>query len=117
MDVNAGNNKSNQERYEYLVDSILRNKQVWMLQASDGSFAMFEDANGNSYVAVWPDNESAAPFTIDDWEGYIVARMGIGEFLDWMNELKADGILIGAYPNQSMQSLAIDPLDFKKQLS
>lgn len=117
MDVNASNNKSNQERYKYLIDSIILNKQVWMLQASDGSFAMFEDTNGQSYVAVWPDKESTVPFTIDDWEGYTPDCMGLGEFLDWMNELKNDGIMIGAFPNSAMQSLALDPLDFKKQLT
>ena len=116
MDINTSNNKSDQERYKYLVDHILLNKQVWMLQASDDSFAMFEDANGHSYIAVWPDKESTMPFIIDDWESYTPARMGLGELLDWMNELKNDDIMIGAFPNSAMQSLAIDPLDFKKQL-
>ena len=117
MDANASNNKSNQERYKYLVDSILLNKQIWMLLASDRSFAMFEDTSGQSYVAVWPDRESSLPFAIDNWEGYTPARMALGEFLDWMNELKNDGIMIGAFPNSAMLSLAVDPLDFKKQLT
>lgn len=117
MDVKAGTNRPNQERYKYLIDSILLNKEVWMLQASDGSFAMFEDATGQSYVAVWPDKESTGPFAMDDWEGYIPGRMGLGEFLNWMDELKNDGIMIGAFPNSAMQSLALDPLDLKKQLS
>ncbi len=117
MDVNASNKKSNQERYKYLVNSILLNKQIWLLQASDSSFAMFEDASEQSYVAVWPDKESTAPFAIDDWEGYTSARMGLGEFIDWMKELKNDGIMIGAFPDSTMQSLAVDPLDFKKQLT
>lgn len=110
-------NKTDQERYIYLVDSILQNKQVWMLQAEDGFFAMFEDNNGQSYIPVWPDKELTMPFAVDDWEGYIPARMGLGEFLNWMDELKNDNIMIGAFPESNMQSLAIDPIDFKKQLS
>ncbi len=117
MDELAKSNMSDQERYKYLVDSILLNKQVWMLQAIDGSYAMFEDPKEQSYVAVWPDKESTMPFAIDDWEGYEPNRMGIGEFLDWMHELKNDNIMIGAFPNSAMQSLAVDPLEFKKQLS
>jgi len=117
MDVKASDNMSNQERYNYLVDSVLQNKQIWLLQSSDESYAMFEDANGQSYVAIWPDKESAVPFAIDDWEGYTPARMGLGEFLNWMNELKKDGIMIGAFPDSAMHSLAVDPLDFKKQLT
>jgi hypothetical protein len=107
---------SNQDRYKYLVDTVLMNKEIWLLQTVTGLFAMFEDDNDFSYVAVWPEKEFAEPFAVDDWEGYIPTRMGLGEFLDWMKELKEDQIMIGAFPNSNMQSLAVDPLEFKKQL-
>jgi hypothetical protein len=109
--------KSGQDRYKYLIDSILQSRKIWMLQAEDGSFAMFEDNSGQSYVPVWPDKEMTEPFAVDDWEGYIPASMGLGEFLDWMNELKKDGIMIGAFPDSNMQSLSVDPLAFKSQLT
>jgi hypothetical protein len=110
------NNLSDKERYSYLIQQIVKNHLIWLLEAEDGSFAMFEDANGLSYIPVWPDKEFAANYAVDDWDGYHAESMSLNEFLEWMKELKEDEILIGAFPNSDMHSLAADPIEFKNQI-
>jgi hypothetical protein len=116
MDKQQLINLTDQDRFKYLVDAVKINKEIWLLQSEQGMFAMFEDDKSCSYVAVWPEKELAIPFAIDDWEGYSPARMGIGEFINWLKELKNDQIMIGAFPNTNMKSLAVDPLELKKLL-
>ena len=104
------------ERLGLLIQSVSEHKEIWLLQTSEGFFAMFEDGEGKSYIPVWPEKEIAQQFASDDWEGYMAGRMGLGEFLDWMQELKDDQILIGAFPLLNKKALAIDPIDFKNRL-
>jgi len=104
------------ERYEYLVAEVVKNKAVWLLHAIDGLYAMFEDDNNFQYIPVWPEKKFADSYAVGDWDGYSAQQMGLGEFLDWLQELKEDEIFIGAFPSASMQALSVDPLDLKKKL-
>jgi hypothetical protein len=108
---------SDSERYEFLIKMVSFRKEIWLLQTSDGLFAMLEDANNQSYIPVWPEKDFASTFAVDDWEGYQAERMGLGEFLEWMTELKEDGIIIGAFPYNNSPVMAIDPIEFQKILT
>ena len=108
---------SNNERYEFLIKMVNFKKEIWLLQTEDGLYAMFEDNENKSYIPVWPEKKFAEAFAIDDWDGYVAERMGLGEFLDWMSELKEDEIMIGAFPYEVSNSMGIDPIDFKKVLT
>jgi len=104
------------ERYEYLIKNATQHKEVWLLHAIDGLYAMFEDQQGQQYIPVWPEQVFAASYAIDDWEGYSSQRMGLGEFLDWLKELKNDEIFIGVFPDNNFQAIPVDPITLKKQL-
>ncbi|HEX2936668.1 MAG TPA: DUF2750 domain-containing protein [Bacteroidales bacterium] len=104
------------DRYNYLIHHIAKFKEIWLLKAHDGMYAMFEDEKGNSYIPVWPHQELADEYAIEDWEGYVSERMELGEIMEWMDELQEDQILIGAFPNAQMQALSVSAADFKKQI-
>jgi hypothetical protein len=104
------------ERFVYFIQEIISHKGVWLLKAHDGLYAMVEDDHSQTYLPVWPDSASAKEFTTGDWEEYVPELMGLFEFLDWLQELKGDDVLIGVFPNSKMQSLAADPLELKKQI-
>jgi hypothetical protein len=104
------------ERYEYLINHAAKHKEVWLLHAVDGLYAMFEDQTGQQYIPVWPEKEYASSYAIDDWDGYSSDRMGLGEFLDWLKELKNDMIFIGVFPDSNFQAIPVDPLVLKQQL-
>ena len=107
---------SDSDRFAFLINKITEHKEVWLLEAEDASFAMFEDNEGRSFIPVWPEKEFAEQFSNDDWDGYVAERMGLGEFLEWMQELKEDEILIGAFPYLDQKALAVDPIDMKNQI-
>jgi len=116
MEAKGINNLTEKERYEYLIQNTVDHKEVWLLQDNDSSFAMFEDGMGNSYIPIWPEKNFAQIHAVDDWEGYVAERMSLNEFLEWLDELKEDQILIGAIPDSNMHALSVDPIEFKKQL-
>jgi hypothetical protein len=116
MGNNNLKNLTGAERYAYFIKEIITHKEVWLLKAHDGLYAMVEDNNNQTYLTVWPDATMVQDFVTGDWEEYIPERMGLAEFLDWMQELKDDGILIGVFPDAAMQSMAVDPMELKKLL-
>jgi len=107
---------SDSDRFAFLINNIIEHKEVWLLEAEDASFAMFEDNEGRSFIPIWPGKEFAEQFANDDWDGYVAERMGLGEFLEWMQELKEDEIMIGAFPYLDQKAMAVDPIDMKNQI-
>ena len=116
MDSQKVDELSDNERFEYLLAQVVKNREIWLLHAIDGLYAMFEDENNYQYIPVWPDKTHADLYAVGDWDGYSSQRMGLGEFIDWLQELKDDDIFIGAFPNANMQALSVDPIDLKKKL-
>jgi hypothetical protein len=116
MNMEEISNLTDKERYGYLINHINKQKEIWLLQAQDGLYAMFEDDNGQQYIPIWPEKKFADSYAEGDWEGYESERMVLHEFLDWMQELQNDQIMIGAFPNSNMQAIPLEPLSFKKQL-
>lgn len=114
--ANEMNERPNNERYAFLLTTIIDKKEVWLLKAREGFYAMFEDSEEHSYLPVWPEKSYADTYATGDWDEYESEAMALAEFMEWLPELKEDTILIGAFPNAASQSMAIDPLAFKKQL-
>jgi hypothetical protein len=107
---------TDKERYDYFIEQALEHQEVWLLQAQDGLYAMFEDDEAKQYIPVWPANEFSSFYATGDWEGYQSERMSLREFIDWMQELRDDQIFIGVFPDESMHAMATDPIALKKQL-
>ncbi len=116
MDAINVNELSDQERYEYLLNSISENSELWLLQARPGLFAMFEDKNGQEYIPVWPNEDFASKYSEDDWNDYQAEPMGLAELYEWVNELKEDEVLIAAFPNNKSQAIPLDPVEFGKHV-
>jgi len=103
--------------HEKFVEIVLKSKEIWLLKADDGLFAMFEDEKNQQYLPVWTSNESATEFISDEWILYKAEAMGIYEFMNWLKELKSDKVLIGLIPENSTQALPVDPVRFQELLS
>ena len=110
------NELTEQERYDYFIEHVKLHKEVWLLQAQEGLFAMGEDDNGKQYIPVWPAKEFSDTYATGEWEGYQSEHMELKEFIDWMQELRDDDIFIGIFPDILMHSIPTDPIKLKKQL-
>lgn len=103
-------------RYELFISEIKNKKEVWLLKAHDGLYAMFEDNKNQTYLPVWSGKDDAIKSATDDWDGYTPDNMSMGEFSEWLKELKDDAILIGISPDESGQSMILDPMELRKIL-
>ncbi len=92
---------SDETRYQYLIEIVVRNETIWLLQASEGLFAMMEDSQGQEYVPVWPEKQFAELNRQGDWTDYQAEPMPLFEFNSWLKELKEDEVKIAAFPNQT----------------
>jgi hypothetical protein len=106
------NKMTDQERYEYLLNAITKNEEIWLLQARPGLFAMFEDGGGQEYIPVWPTEDLANSYSEGDWKDYQSEPMGLAELYEWCVELKEDNVLIAAFPNNDSQAIPVNPDDF-----
>lgn len=99
---------------ESFLKVIAETRQVWLLEAMTGMFAMLEDNDGNSYIPVWESEELARKAAVEDWEDYKVTEMGFSELAVWLKELTRDEIDIAVSPEKDGQIMAIASANFRK---
>lgn len=116
MEHNKSKELIDNDRYEYFLKTIVKFQSVWLLHARDGLYAMFEDDSGRQYIPMWPEKDFAVFFAEGEWEGYEPEQMELDELMDWLPELKDDGIFIGIFPDNDMNAIPLDPMVLKKQL-
>lgn len=103
----------NGEDFVNFVNEVKENGKMWLLQAKDGLFAMLEDNNGNSYVPVWSNEESASECVNDDWTDYSLTAMSLRELMKWLNELSEDHIGIAVSPDKDGSMFPMRPEDIR----
>ena len=99
---------------ESFLDVISETREVWLLEAMTGMFAMLEDADGNSYIPVWESEASAKKAAVEDWSDYEVTQMGFSELAVWLKELSRDEIDIAVAPEKDGGIMAISSANFRK---
>lgn len=102
--------------YIQSLEKAVKDQLFYLLQASDGLFAMFEDASDNTYVPVWSASEKAILAAKEEWTDYSVTEMELKELLSWLDELQEDQINIGAFPDDSLQVTPLKPELFKEHI-
>ena len=95
------------EELQRFLQTINENGMLWLLEAKPGLFAMLEDGNENSYVAVYATEDDAKASISDDWADYTVANMSLAEFIGWTRELDEDKIGIAVPAGLEGQILPI----------
>lgn len=99
---------------ESFLESIAETREVWLLEAMTGMFAMLEDAEGNSYIPVWASEAAAKQAAVEDWSDYKVTQMGFSELAVWLKELSRDEIDIAVAPERDGEIMAIASANFRK---
>jgi len=104
---------NDEQRFNDFILAIKEAHKVWLLQASDGLFAMLEDEQGKTFLPVWSSEQACREAAIDDWSGYDAAAMSLTEILVWCDELQTDEILLGVEPLPDGNILPLTPEVFK----
>jgi hypothetical protein len=84
------------QRYEYFVQRVAQNREVWALYRKGWALATKDD--GTLVFALWPEREFAQLCAEFEWEGYEPQAFGIDELLDGLlPQLKQDGLVPGVF--------------------
>ena len=105
-----------QERYNYMIRKVADFEEVWLIRNSDGLIQTVLLENEIESVPVWPEKEFAEQMLVNKWRNCSTQFMDIYEFMDWLDQLSVDNLLIAAFPLPNLDSIKIDPLEFKKHL-
>jgi hypothetical protein len=108
--------KDDQQRFEDFLKQVVSNRQLWLLQADEGQFALLGDDTGSSFIPVWATEVEAKMAIEAEWTGYECTQMGINEFISWLDELHADELFVGLSPDENAKVLALAPLALKEML-
>ena len=100
-------NSSPTDKYEYFVKTVLDSEEIWVIN-DDTNYVMLTDKDNNEVIPVWPNKIFADMFLIDDWKNFEVSTFNLWEFIDWCNDLKADGIKILVFPQADLTGFTVD---------
>lgn len=105
-----------QNHFEALLNQILQQDKVWLLQATDGLFAMLETDDRISYLPLWASESLAASAIQDEWEAYQLAEMDVAELITWLNELTEDAMKIGIVFDEFQRIYPLSAEEFQQIL-
>lgn len=111
-------------RYEYFLDLVGDEREVWILINSQEHFLKLhaEDQGGFEYLPIWPNTEFAEDYasaTADTIENSDLKPKSISlpQFLNkWLPGLDKDGIEVGVFPGSDKSVWITEPSELEKDL-
>jgi hypothetical protein len=96
------------EALERFFEIVVGQHGAWLLQADDGLFAMTEDQSRNSYLPLYATEQEAKEAAVDEWAAYLPERMDLRELINWLGDLKDDGMKVGVALNNQGKLLPFE---------
>lgn len=89
-----------EERYDYFLDTVLEEKEIWILVNKNSEFLkIYAEEDDFEYLPVWPSSELAARYTEGSTE-LSPKAITLPEFLrKWVPGLTKDRLEIGVFPS------------------
>lgn len=112
--------KSGEGRYRYFVKTVCEEEEVWGLADEEGWLMLEEDENPDRDVlVVFPNPEFAALFREKGgYEEFEIESLDLYEFVDWLEDIDAQGMNVAVFPTPDMQCAVMAPerlkLDFQE---
>jgi len=104
-----------QARYDYLIEQIVKNQQVWILVGSSGSVLLNNE--GDDCVPVWPHQQSAEAWIKEEWADCKAQSISLADWQKrWTPGLQEDKYSVAAFPNLQEVSLVIGADEFDQDL-
>lgn len=106
---------SAEERYDYLVDTIISDEQVWTLQSDDGVVLM--SSEGVDCLPIWPHAELAKEWASGNWADCYPAAIDLDSWMSrWLPGMEADGYSLAMFPSVNEEGIVMTPKDLRDQL-
>ena len=84
-------NLSNEDKYDYFIDTVLESKEVWILRDEEGCASL--ESGADMVFPMWPKKEYSDSCISGEWAGYHSVSIGLDVFMErWLPGLLEDGI-------------------------
>lgn len=100
-----------QARYEFLLEQIIEQQEIWILVGDTGSVLLSND--GDECVPVWPNKEATLDWIKADWADCQPLSIPLGDWQSrWTKGLREDGFEVAVFPNQLEEAIVVSSEDF-----
>ncbi len=106
-----------EERYDYFLDEVAEQREVWILINNDKQFLkIFAEEYQIEYLPVWPSEHLASAYD-NSAERLIPKSVSLPEFFKkWIPGLKRDGLEVGVIPGQDGTLWITEPEELANDL-
>ncbi len=106
---------SAQDRYDYLIDSVSKEKELWILTGKEGSVLLTSE--GDDCVPVWPFKVIAEKYISGDWADCKAIAISLKDWKQrWTQGLTDDELFVAVYPNQQQECIVLSATEFDEEL-
>lgn len=106
---------SAEERYDYLLDTLVNSEQIWTLKNDDGVVLMSSD--GDECLPIWPHAELAAEWASGDWADCAPTAIDLDAWMTrWLPGMEADGYALAIFPSLNAEGIVLSPRELKDEL-
>ena len=104
-----------QKRYEYLIQEVSKNKEIWLLVDEHGCVML--NTEEEDCVPVWPNKEFAQAWATEEWSHCKPEPISLAKWHDrWTPGLEDDELSIVVFPDQNNEGLIFFPDEFDFEL-
>jgi hypothetical protein len=106
---------SSDKRYQYLLETIKKQKEIWILTDDDGCVMLNSD--DEDCVPIWPSQSLAEYWATNDWSHCKATSVSVDHWQKkWTDGLIDDEINIAIFPNPNEMGLVLYPSEFAEDL-
>ncbi|WP_345844096.1 DUF2750 domain-containing protein [Shewanella algae] len=103
-------------RYDFLVEQVKEHKELWVLQDNDGCVMLTTD--DEDCIPVWPSEETASLWAVDDWQDCRPLSIGLAEWLErWVPGMEDDELYVAVFPMLEDLGVVIPPHELEQRLA
>ncbi|BAJ00873.1 DUF2750 domain-containing protein [Shewanella violacea] len=103
-------------RYDYFVEQVKTEEILWTLQDDDGCVMLTTEEE--DCIPMWPSEEAAKSWAVDDWESCIPLAIPVSEWLErWVPGMQDDDLFVAVYPVQEDLGVVIPPYELEQRIT
>jgi len=104
-----------QKRYNYLIEEVLKNQQIWLLVDEHGCVMLNTD--DEDCVPVWPNKEFAQSWATEEWSHCTPEAIELDKWhKKWSRGLEEDELSVVVFPDENSEGLILFPDEFDFEL-
>ncbi len=104
--IDAINRFSADQRYDYFVNKVIEQREVWGLSSEEGWVILSDD--GDEHLPVWPHPELAALWIGGEYADCEPKQISLDDWLGkWLPGMEKDDLLAAVSPDTEGESIVV----------